>query len=1001
MTFLQQTAETIFTNHPTGFDHVWVILPTRRAVSVFLDELGKHSDKPFLAPHATAIDDFVTEAAGVQLMDQVGLLFELFEVFREIDPEVEFEQFIGWASVLLADFDRIDQHLVKPDYLFEYLTEAKALERWQLDLPAGSKTLNTTPGTSRYFRLFENLKAAYHTLHDRLASQGLAYRGMAYRLLAEQVDERIRHNPDYEMVYFVGFNALSKAEYEIMEALARAKKARMIWDVDRYYIDDKKQEAGLFLRRYLQNGWLFTKANQEQMGRDLTTLPKHIRIVGVPNASMQTKVAGAIYKKWRKEEGEERDEGGDPLFALSFLSSPSSKTAIVLADESLLVPMLYALDESVTDLNVTMGLSLRNSLLFTLIDTLFEMQRTVHEFRTRDGRDLRIPKFHYRHVVKVLNHPFVQHYARIRNLQAVVDGPGGGGASGQLSIDVPTRPLLVHIQEIILSRQWIYLSEGDLRELSQNDPLLKTLFKRWPTDEPTEIIGTMYRLIDLLRHVYRDTQDAVEIEYLYVFYTILQQLEATLERQVLTAGVPVTLRSLRQFLYELIRQTSIPFTSEGNSNLQIMGMLETRALDFERVIVVSVNEGMLPQTRRLNSLIPFDISTELKLPTYREQEAVMAYHFYRLLQRAKEVVLIHTTSPEAYGNGKGEPSRFIRQIEHELVPASNGAISIAKPLVRFGREQVRDAVAQTWEVIKSPEVMAKLKTMLSVKGLFPTALNQFIDCSLSFYFSRVAGIAEEDEVEEKMGAAEFGDWLHKTLENVDKKYLIPGLPVTLDLVQAELEETFKEVMKGRVMESGINLLLYDVAQRLMLDFQERQAKLTDLKVISSEEYYGVQLDVPLEGGEVIAVKIGGKIDRVEQVGQTIRIIDYKTGKVELPNQNSDMATRLPAETGPKWGKARQLWLYKYLFLKNDKGKNPHKLPVTAGFYSFRDIEGGLKANTVHFHGPDETPAQFIEASEAMLRQMLRRLLDPAEAFRKTDKLETCAFCDFKRICGRE
>ncbi len=985
MTFLQQTAQKIFDNHPNGFDHVWVILPTRRAVSVFLDELGKHSEKPFLAPHATAIDDFVTEAAGVQLIDQVGLLFELFEVFREIDPEVEFEQFIGWASVLLADFDRIDQHLVRPEYLFEYLTEAKALERWQLDLPPGAKTLYTTPGTSRYFRLFENLKAAYHGLHERLTAQGLAYRGMAYRQLAEQVDERVRDNSAYEMIYFVGFNALSKAESEIMESLLRAKKARMIWDIDRYYIDDKKQEAGLFLRRYMDNGWFFTKENREQLGRDLTTLPKHIRLVGVPNASMQTKVAGQIYKEWSGPTGR----------------SEEIKTAIVLADESLLVPMLYALDESVTDLNVTMGLSLRNSLLFTLIDTLFEMQRTVHEFRTRDGRDLRIPKFHYRHVVKVLNHPFVQHYARIKNLQAVVDGPDGGGASGQLEIGAQTRPLLVHIQETILTRQWIYLSERDLKELGQNDPLLKTLFTRWSPDAPIEIIGTLYRLIDLLRYVYRDTQDAVEIEYLYVFYTILQQLESTLERQIQTAGVPVTLRSLRQFLYELVRQTSIPFTSEGNSNLQVMGMLETRAIDFDRVIVVSVNEGMLPQTRRLNSLIPFDISTELKLPTYREQEAVMAYHFYRLLQRAKEVVLIYTTSPDAYGNGKGEPSRFIRQIEHELIPASNGAITVSKPLVRFGRANDRETVAQTWEVAKSPEVLDKLKSMLTGKGLYPTALNQYVDCSLSFYFSRVAGIAEEDEVEEKMGAAEFGDWLHKTLENVDKKYLIPGLPVTLDQVQTELEETFKEVMKGRVMESGINLLLYDVAQRLMLDFQERQARLTDLRVISTEERYTTQLDVPLNNGEVIRVRLGGKIDRVEQVGQTIRIIDYKTGKVELPSQSADMVARLPLETGPKWGKARQLWLYKYLFLKDSKDKNPQNLPVTAGFYSFRDIEGGLKVNTVHFHGPDETPAQFIESSEELLRQMLRRLLDPAEAFRKTDKLETCTYCDFKRICGRE
>ncbi|WP_019987211.1 PD-(D/E)XK nuclease family protein [Rudanella lutea] len=989
MNFLQQTARTVFDKHPkqagqsARFDHVWVILPTRRAVSVFLDELGKLSDEPFLAPHAMAIDDFVTEAAGVQLIDQVGLLFELFEVFRVIDPQVEFEQFIGWASVLLTDFDRIDQYLVKADFLFDYLTEAKTLERWQLDLPPGSRSLTPTPAMSRYFKLFENLKTAYHALHERLTGQGLAYRGMAYRLLAEQVREKILDNPAYEKVYFVGFNALSKAESQIMESLLRANKAEMIWDVDRYYLDDKKQEAGLFLRRYTENGYLFTRENRAQIGTNLTTLPKHIRVVGVPNASMQTKVAGQIYKEWRQaSEGEGPDRLHQP------------KTAIILADESLLVPMLYALDESVTDLNITMGLSLRDSLLFTLVDTLFEMQRTVHEFRTRDGRDLRIPKFHFRHVVKVLNHPFVQHYARLNNLMSVPE-----------SADEQPRPLLLHIQEQILTRQWVYLTEGELRQLGHNDRLLKTLFWRWPADQPTEIIGNLYRLIDLLRAVYSDTQDAVEIEYLYVFYTLLQQLETTIEQQAqIVNGTPITLRSLRQFLYELVRQTSIPFTSEGDSPLQVMGMLETRALDFERVIILSVNEGVLPQARKQSSLIPLDISIDkqIQLPTYRDQESVTAYHFYRLLQRAREVVLIHTTSPDAYGNGKGEPSRFIRQIEHELVPRSAGAITLSTPLVRFGRERTgQEGLMHNWEVAKSPEVMEKLRTNLATRGIYPTALNQFINCSLSFYFSRVAGIAEEEEVEEKMGAAEFGDWLHKTLENLDKKYRMDGRVVSLQMVKDELEETFKEVMKGRVMESGINLLLYDVAQRLMLDFQERQAQLTDLQVIGTEDRYIVELNVPLETGEVVPVRIGGKIDRIEQVDGQIRIIDYKTGKVELPSQSADMATMLPLETGSKWDKARQLWLYKYLFLKQGKRKNPHDLPVTAGFYSFRDINGGLKENPVWFSSNTESPDEFIRASEETLRTLLRRLLDPGEAFRKTEKLETCTYCDFRRICGRE
>ncbi|QIP14508.1 PD-(D/E)XK nuclease family protein [Spirosoma aureum] len=994
MTFLKQTAQRIFDTHGPSLSDVWVILPTRRAVSVFLDELASLSDRPFLAPHALAVDDFITQAAGLQLVDSVSLLFELYDVFREIDPLVEFEQFIGWASVLLADFDRIDQYLIDPPELFSYLTAAKALERWQVDRPVSAKPILETAGTNRYFKLFENLQIAYHALHKRLTDQGLAYRGMAYRLLAQNVDILIRDNLSYERVYFVGFNALSRAEEHIVRVLVDANKAELIWDADQYYIRDWGQEAGEFLRRYRENGWFFSKKNREdlsQLSNNLLGTEKNIRVVGVPNASMQAKVAGKLYADWGREQR----------------SESTKKTAIVLADETLLMPVLYALDESVTDLNVTMGLSLRSSLLFTLVDTLVEMQRTVHEFRTKDGRDLRIPKYHHRHVVKVLNHPFIKQYERIRALQ----WPGGVQETGEI---LPPEPLFQWIAKTIVKDQRVYLTEEDMHELGQNDPLIQVLFARWPNEEPMKAIRCLYDLIELLRDVYRTSQDAIEIEYLYLFFTLLKQLEATLERQTESgnAETAVTVRSFRQFLYELIRQTSIPFTSEGKSQLQVMGMLETRALDFERVIILSVNEGILPQSRKLNSLIPFDIAQELGLPTYRDQEAVMAYHFYRLLQRASDIVLLHTTSTDAYGNSKGEPSRFIRQIEHELVPRSNGLIRITHPTVRFGRTGINQlADTSDLSVPKTESVRADLIKLLTTKGLYPSYLNQFVTCSMRFYFSRIVNISEEEEIEEKMGAAEFGSWLHKVLERLDIDYRLKGKPVDESIVRKLLEEEFASSMKGRVIESGMNLLLYDLAKKLMLDFYRQQSDQVGLTVIGTEQTLETYLDVPLINGQSIRVRIAGKIDRIERFGDQIRIVDYKTGKVDLPDKApKDLAEKLLKDG--KEDKMRQLWLYRYLALKNisehgglprDKAKRniypAANLPVEAGFYSFRDLKGGFKSNPVTF-GADDSPAQYIHDSEELLRALVQKMLDPTEPFRKTDQLEMCQYCDFKGICGR-
>jgi RecB family exonuclease len=536
-------------------------------------------------------------------------------------------------------------------------------------------------------------------------------------------------------------------------------------------------------------------------------------------------------------------------------------------------------------------------------------------------------------------------------------------------------------------------------------------------------IDTLYDLIDLLRAVYRERQDAIEIEYLYLFFALLRQLETTLNRQTADAGgkTAVTVRSFKQFLYELIRQTSIPFTSEGRSQLQVMGMLETRALDFDRVIILSVNEGILPQSRKLNSLLPFDIASELGLPTYREQESVMAYHFYRLLQRASEIVLLHTTSTDAYGNSKGERSRFIRQIEHELVPRSKGLIRISHPTVRFGRpgtEKIADLTDLS--VPKTAAIRADLIKLLTTRGLYPSYLNQFVSCSMRFYFSRLVKIAEEEDIEEKMGAADFGNWMHLVLERLDKEYRLLNKPVDEPLIVRLLEDEFANTMRGRVIESGINLLLYDLAKKLMLDFQRQQSDLAGLIVIGTEQTLDTYIDVPLNGHlphpysmghPTLRVRIAGKIDRIEQYGGQIRIVDYKTGSVKLDNKTpKDLADKLLNDGSAD--KMRQLWLYRYLTLKNirDYGGLPlnrdiadvypaGNMPVEAGFYSFRDIPGGFKTNPVRF-GEDDTPEQYIQHSEDLLRQIIQRLFDPSEPFRKTDQIETCQYCDFKGICGR-
>ena len=971
-----------------------MVLPTRRATFFFKRELAQLSEIPFLSPDVLAIDDFVRQSAGLQILDQVGLLFELYDVFKDIDPNIQFDRFTPWASTLLQDFDKIDQYLAPAKAVFNWVSEAKAIERWQ---PGEGWEPHPDSASASYFKLFENLTPVYVSLQDRLLAKRMAYRGMAYRYLAEHAFELLIDQPKHQFYYFVGFNALSASEEEVITRLIKAKKAEILWDTDTYYMDINRYfEAGTLLRRYKSDVRYGSERDWKWQFDDLVTSPKNIQIVGVPNASMQAKVAGYLYKQWSVE-------------ATEF----SPLTAMVLGDENLLMPVMYSLDESVTDFNVTMGLSLKGSMLFTLVDALFELQRNLIELRTKTGETVRIPKFNHRHIQKVLSHPFIRRYELIHY---------EGIAKQNSSESNPIRRILKTINE----RGWVFLSEQEIKELAPDEPIVEVLFSRWNND-PRKAISQFYALIDLLRVVYKENKDAIETEYLYLFYTLLKRLETVVqERKEI-----VTLKTFRNFLYELIRQTKIPFSGEPISNLQIMGMLETRCLDFERIIILSVNEGILPSGKRQNSLIPFEACIEFGLPTHSDQDTVMSYHFFRLLQRAKEVVLIHT-QPAGEGQ-KNEKSRFLLQIEHELAK-TNPHITLTKPSVRFQSGITDDTQEIDLVINKTEDILHYLKNYLSgtlqkkptdspTGGIYATHLNQFIRCTLQFYFNRVADIAQDEDVEETLGADAFGTWVHATLERIDKDYTAQDQLLTQAEIQQiikelpkRLEEDFVELFPGQILDEGSNFLLYQIAKNILKSFFEQQLQtegLFPMEVLGVEKSLKTQVSIPT-ANETISLKVAGKIDRLERLqGNLLRVVDYKTGKIEkntLKIKSEEIDENLLHTSDiHKWDKIRQLWLYKYLAIKKMlseeglllKGErlraNDHQ--VVAGIYSLRNIGEGFLENRFEFE-QGETAEQFIARSEEYLQQFVQRLLDPHEPFSRTNDLEACSYCDYKGICGR-
>ncbi len=967
-TFLNQVAHHIYSNHTQNLESIGIVVPTRRSAFFLLQELANVTEEAILSPDVMAIDDFAENATHLQIEDPVHLMLELYETFREIDPTVTFERFMGWAAVLMSDLDKLDQYLVDTKFLFEYLSEAQSMQRWSASMPEG-KTLEFHTGTQQYFSLFQNLKLLYEKFRQRLSQKGKAYRGMIYRQLAESDDIHNLTNNKYTKLYFVGFNAFTEAEKKIIQYLVKLNKAEVLWDTDEYYMsENENMEAGKTLREY-KSSKLFGDWNWT--GNHLLSSEKEIKVYGVPNNSLQTKVAGQILQEITSAD----DPENVPI------------TAIVLADENLLVPMLHSLDENIKDLNVTMGLSMRNSLLYTLIDSIFELQQDTITFKNKKGETIRAPKFSHHAIKKILNHPFIRHYENIV-LNRGIDEP---------SIIQKT------LSEIAINNK-VFLSTSELLLLGEDHELFKILFTHWNKNQPLQVINSFYSLIDLLRSVYKEYAQSLETEYLYLFYTLLKQFEKTLSER----PDVITFRTMRSFLYELIRQTSIPFSGEPISNLQILGMLETRALDFERLIIISANEGILPKAKRQNSLIPFDALQAVGLPTYLHQEAVMSYHFYRLIQRSKEIHLLYTNTPSS--NSTGEKSRFIMQLEHELA-SFNPGIKIRNKTVVFEKNSQKERP----DVIpKDEKVILAIQAYFSGKGLYPTHLNELIRCPMQFYFKHIVGIQEKQQIEEELGMDKIGTWLHQSMEEIDQKYFIQGQDPSEIEVIAILKNNFELSFKGYITDQGLNRIYYQIGEQQVLAFIRNQINsIPRRQIIATEQALRTQIQLVLQGNHT-TVNVGGKIDRIEvENSNTLYIMDYKTGGINLTgisklNKPEFQDEMIKTDGDLKMGYVRQLWLYQYLVYKKMLAENGMKLntvnyslknyEVKSGFYSFRKPKE-LIANPLNFINVED-PIEFIEKSDELLTDILDGLLDPEIPFVKTDDLKICEYCDFKAICGR-
>lgn len=1003
--FLDLCAEHLIRIYSQDLKKTCVILPTRRSGLVLKNLMM--SKKTQVLPEILPIESFMTNLSGLEKTSPVMLILELYDIFRQIDPKIRLEKFTGWGFILIKDFDQIDRNLVDAQQLFQNLSDIKNIERWNIHRE------QITPRIDEYFQLWENLHQTYLQFRERLWSQQQAYSGMMYRYLAENASTKLLNDPNFEKYVFIGFNALSKAEEKIFKTLYDHKKAEIIWDADAYYMQGNvENKAGLFLRKYQKN-WVST--NWKFQSNHLLNSEKDIQVIRVANASMQGGVVNQLLRNWTI------------LPKTQETALIISDTAVVLADEHLLRPVLFALDEPFTDLNISLGLALKDSALFNLVDVLFEQHQTHWV-----DKETSTIKFSHRSVIKLLNHPFIRQFEK-RHCPPPENTQGSA----------ENRSLILLLIHFINKNNLIYISQDELLTMVASEPFQERLRE----EEGLlyyceEAIGILTPLFQLLFHKWKNTFDVIRIlegltellaspdyylegVHFQEFKKILGQLKGFVNHRPKF----IDIRTFKIFLYQAFRETKFDFDSERDHPIQLMGIVETRNLDFENVVILSVNETVLPRSRRLHSFIPVDISRAFELPSYTEQDAVISYHFYRLLQRAKKITLVYVSPSDTYG-GK-EKSRFIHQLENDLAK-QNPKVSIQEKPAQF---QIRAEEPEKELIIpKDAKALAKMKANFK-EGLSPSHINSFIKCSLQYYFSHIAEIGAPSSVEETLGADKLGSLIHEILEDIFRELCqntnvihAADLEAVLPSIEPRVNQKFQLDKYANYIITGQNYIVKQVTSQYLEKFirsqiQEIKEQNQPFEILSLETWetgekekafsptLSAKLKLPL-GEEVIELALKGITDRIDKVQNVVRIIDYKTGKVENRNVNPKFLDQEYLIQEPKGDKVRQLWLYKYMIAKRILQEGNFQLSnytldqqqaITAGIYSLRNLEAGLlelKAAKDKAALFPENLAEYVKTSEQYLRQIIENMLNPQQDFEKTADKETCQYCAYKEICGR-
>lgn len=868
LSFLNQLVNLLLKDNSENLSELTIILPNKRAKVFLLQELKNSVSSTIFAPEIISIEEFIQNIAGIRAIDTIELLFEFYDVYLSITEKSQqdtFENFANWAKILIQDFNEIDRYLLDATKILNYLENIKEIEHWSVDVE------NRTDLIDKHLIFWKKLPRYYQAFYQNLINKGIGYQGLIYREAVENLNhfsENSKHN-----YIFAGFNALNKAEEKIIQHLLATEQAKIYWDIDETLLNDPLHDAGYFQRKF-KSDWVYYKSNPYEWISNEFKTKKDIQVIATSKSIGQVKIAGSIIKELADK---------DSL----------TNTAVVLGDESLLLPMLYSLPSNVDEFNITMGFSSKNNPAQILITKLFKLHTKAI------ARSPSSYVMYFKDIIDILTHPLVEPYIDANELVYLIN-----------------------------KNNYTFITQKKLIELyAKDNDLFSLLFCQWDSGSLVvldKIAQILLKIKDNLSN--HAEEEKIANAFVYSIFKVINKITS----YFLGRDDIFELKTLQAIYKQVIDIAEVSFEGEPLSGLQIMGILESRVLDFDTLIITSLNEGKFPAGKTNNSFIPYDVKLQYGLPTYKEKDAIYTYHFYHLLQRAKKIYLIYNS--DSQGFDAGEKSRFITQLTIENQANHNLTFQYFNP-------DVPTVARQNSLVPKTAKVMTRLQE-ISEKGFSPSSLTTYVRNPIQFYFQRVLRISETDEVEETIAANTLGTIIHGTLEellkpSIGKVLTQSDIESCIVNIDQEVLNQFKKVYKEGEIKKGRNLLAFEVAKRNVHNFLKTEIAAINsgdiIQIISLETtYQRVITDSRLP----YSVLIKGNVDRIELRNGRFRITDYKTGRVEKSSVVLKDWVGLASDI--KNDKIIQVLAYAFMCEELSKGKE-----MEVGIISFKNLKSGF------------------------------------------------------------